>query len=60
MKKFRKVGDAILFLQYLRRYSNKFLGRRKRFITKMMSSDTVKAKFIEMKLFFNSHFKPFY
>ena len=34
IKRFRKVGNAILFIVFLQRYSRKFRARRKRYIEK--------------------------
>lgn len=33
-KRFRRVGNAVLFIVFLRRYSRKFRARRKRYIEK--------------------------
>jgi hypothetical protein len=51
-KKFRKVGNAVLFMVFLQRYSRKFRARRKRYIEKT-GPENIKEKFVELKLFFS-------
>ena len=51
-KKFRRVGNAVLFMVFLQRYSRKFRARRKRYIEKT-GPDNIKEKIVELKLFFS-------
>ena len=51
-KRFRRVGNAVLFVVFLQRYSRKFRARRKRYIEKT-GPVNIKEKFVELKLFFS-------
>lgn len=51
-KRFRRVGNAVLFIVFLQRYSRKFRARRKRYIEKT-GPENIKEKFVELKLFFS-------